>query len=188
MMENLIHTVLFSDTEIPVVITSEKKVDVAFDGIRLELRKGLKRDLPLKYAIPLIRQNLAKVDVTRLYTKGQINKIRWKEERIETLQEIDEDFYVKVRILLKNLEQEVKENPDNIELLSTLRQIKISVIDIIKARFQKIVKMALMNPEVSRELLKNMTKEERLLYVQVCDLLSYWYDSMQKFVDRGEVL
>ncbi len=187
MMESFIHTTLYSDVEIPIIVKAEEKLILPLNGLRIELKKGLKRELPIRFAIPLLEKNLIDIDTTRLYSKEIINKIRWKEERTETLQELEEDFYFKVRILIKSLEEQLKKNPDDIELLSTIRHIKISVIDIIKARLQKIVKMASTNPEVSREYLKKMTKEERMLYVQLCDILSYWYDSLQKFIDKGEI-
>ena len=188
MMESLIHTTLYSDIEVPIIAIIEKRITIPLNGVTIELRKGLRRELPMRFAIPLLKKNMIKIDVSRLYSKGLINKIRWKEERMESLQELDEDFYLKVRILIKTLEEQLKENPDDIELLSTIRQIKISVIDIIKARMQKIVKIASTNPEISREYLKNMTKEERMLYVELCDMLSFWHDSLQKFIDMGEII
>lgn len=186
MSYELLGTALFAEIEIPVEILRSKSIEIS--GLKLDLKKGSRVTLPLRLLVPLVKEGIIKLDEDRLYDFNTLNKIRWREERSEELQKLDKDFYLKSRLVLSLLEKRLRENAENYELLSRIRQVKVLLMDIVKRRIYKISKLAFASPEPSRDLMERMTREERIFYVKLCDLIKTWQESMSSFIERGEVI
>ncbi|RLE85805.1 MAG: hypothetical protein DRJ41_00435 [Thermoprotei archaeon] len=186
MSYELLGTALFAELEIPVEVLKNKSIEIS--GLRLDLKKGSKVALPLRLLMPLIKEGIIKLDEGRLYDFNTLNKIRWREERSEELQRLEKDFYLKSRLVLSLLENRLKEDVENYELLSKIKQIKVLLMDIVKRRGYKISRLAFASPEPSRDLMERMTREERMFYVKLCDLIKSWQESMSIFIERGEVI
>lgn len=186
MIKGLAETVLYLDLELPVEITSDKVSHVSLGGIRIELKKGLKLELPLRVAYRLLKEGHARPDLGRLYSLSSLSKIRWKEEKSEELQRIDSYFYFKLRLLLQSLRREAARDEEKIE---ELRRIKAAYMDILRRRLHKISKLAIAHPEPSREHMQLMTPEEKVLYVTLCDRIMAWVSAMQDLVEgSGEMV
>ena len=106
-------------------------------------------------------------------TPATIARIVWKEEKEEELQKLSKDFYAKCSILLRKMEKEL--NDKNFIFHSkNIMLIKSNLLDLIKYRTQKIVKLALLTPTPQRDLINKMTAEEEFLYILLCNILSSW--------------
>jgi len=106
-------------------------------------------------------------------TPATIARIVWKEEKEEELQKLSKDFYAKCSILLRKMEKDI--NDKNFIVYSkNIMLIKSNLLDLIKYRTQKIVKLALLSPTPQRDLINKMTIEEELLYLMLCNILSSW--------------
>jgi len=185
MAYELLGTIAVAELEVPVEIIGERTRKVSLGGLQVELKKGAKLELPLKAVLSLIRRGEASIDPSRLYSIGELNKIRWKEEQSYQLQKLEPFFYLKARLLIELLEQEAMNEP---RAQAKIRHIKVCVLDIARSRLNKILKAVLANPEPSRELMSLMTLEERALYVKLCSIVGAWRDSMQRFIEEGDVL
>ena len=175
---------MLADAEIPVLIKSSKIKSVKYGALEFRLKSGLSLELPLKVAVPLLREGMAEVDESKLPGFVELNKLRWKEERTEDLQPISSDFYIKARLYLDALRRR-SESDNRSEIL--LRKSKAVIIDIITSRMKKIVRYALSSLQPSRNLLENMSYEERILYIALCHLLEEWYRLMVNKIERGGV-
>jgi len=111
-----------------------------------------------------------KIDLTA------ISKIAWKESRTPQLIALEPTFYVKARNYLKSLVEKVKASP---EALNEKRLTEARLIDVINSRTQKIVNLALTGAQPPREVLDCLTPEERVLFNEVCSLISRWRRSIR---------
>jgi hypothetical protein len=100
-----------------------------------------------------------------------ISRIAWKESRTPQLVLLEPTFYVKARSYLKSLAEKAKANP---EALNEKKLAEVRLIDIINCRVQKIVNMALTGAQPPREVLDCLTPEERMLFNELCGLISRW--------------
>ena len=169
------------NTNIPVLILEDFETRLPGRTGRLSLRKGLRLELPLREAIPLLRKGLAMVDVSKLYDIKELNKIRWIESRdTRALHKLDEYFYFKIALVLNALKEEEKTDERTLELYRTV------VLDIIKLRLQKILRSITASQEPDKELMSKLSWEERILYVKMCHTVNEWYRSMLEFLERGD--
>ncbi len=138
-------------------------------------------ELPRYVADMLLKGNLAKVNTKKLPTSIELSKLLWIEERSEQLQKLDEDFLHRVKLYLKSLEQLARESTsvNPILLAQEAQHVKIKVLDLMKRRLVKIVKIALSNPNPRQEVLEKLTIEERMLYVKLCRELGSWLSFLE---------
>jgi len=187
MVNDNVVTLLTKDIEVPVLI--KKKIPKLPLGMLIDLsgvKEGATLNLPLRIAEVLVEKGYAEIDTKRLFSVSEINKIRWKEEKTTDLQPLEEGFYVKVKCLLKKINEELmKSEETDVKLVKLSRTVKGIVVDIIKRRIYKIVNLALANPYPSRNLMKLMTKEEKYFYVKTCDVLREWEETLIKHVEGG---
>ncbi len=177
-------TLLFSEIEIPVIAT--KNIKLSLGGLELSLKKGAKINLPVRVALPLLQNKTVEVNVDDLMKFSLLNKTRWREERTDDLQKLDEGFYYKTMLYFSFLHKQANEGDTNAETL--LKKARILIQDILRTRMNKIVKLALANPVPSREIMVKMTREERFLYLRLCRELHDWFEGMVKFIEEVEEL
>jgi hypothetical protein len=178
----LARTILPLSTLIPVVVLQDVKTSMKGSSGELVLRKGAKLELPLGVALPLIERGVVKVDQESLPPLREMSKIRWVESRDpNTVQKLDEDFYVKARLLIMLMESEGKDQ-------RAVESAKAMLLDIVRLRLQKILKAVTANPEMNRDFAEKLTIEERALYATLCRSVKMWYSSMVEFVERGDPL
>ena len=107
---------------------------------------------------------------------AMISRIAWKESRTPQLVQLEPTFYVKVRSYLKSLVEKAKASP---EALNEKKLAEVRLIDIINCRAQKIVNIALTGAQPPREVLDCLTPEEKMLFNEVCGLISRWRRSIK---------
>ena len=65
------------------------------------------------------------------------------------------------------------------------RRTRAVIVDILRRRMYKIARLAVTNPLPSKAHMKNMTREERLLYANLCHLLESWHSQMISMLEGG---
>ena len=124
-----------------------------------------------------IAQILEKAGIVR-FNEGErldppnLYKIQWT-ERIQTvgqLSKLPENFYPKLRRCLLKLREEAGEIP---EKLQNYQKIKHLAQDIVNLRLKKIVSLATI-PTKTRQILKSLTAEEKMLYERLNVLTNEW--------------
>jgi len=105
-----------------------------------------------------------------------ISKVAWRESRTSQIVPLEPTFYVKARNYLKSLAEKAKASP---EALNEKRLAEVKLIDVINCRIQKIVNLALTGTQPPREVLDCLTPEERVLFNEVCGLISRWRRSIR---------
>lgn len=173
---------LYADVELPARILKNTKIRMG--GLELELRGGTSIDLPLKVLAPLRSEGVADIDPSRLYSLQELNKMRWVEERSQELQGIEESFYLKAGLTLRWIEEQARSSDDP-ALLTRARRTRAVIVDILRRRMYKIARLAVTNPLPSKAHMKNMTREERLLYANLCHLLESWHSQMISMLEGG---
>ncbi|MDI9619709.1 MAG: DNA replication complex GINS family protein [Candidatus Nezhaarchaeota archaeon] len=100
-----------------------------------------------------------------------LSKIAWKESRNPQLSRLEPTFYVKARHYLQKLAEKASRAP---EALTEKKSAEVKLTDIINCRLQKIVHMALVGTQPPREVLENLTPEEKLLLEELSTMISQW--------------
>jgi len=124
-----------------------------------------------------IAQQLVKSGIVRLrkeekLRKTKLYKVQWKErvQSARNMAKLPEDFYPKLRRYLKKVREETNRNFEKTPEYKKVRQI---TKDIINSRLKKIVSLASASTQ-THQILKSLTKEERLLYDKIHKFISQW--------------
>ncbi len=174
--------ILASEVDVPVKIRGKLPVDILFGSLGGFVKEGTTIELPLRIADQLVEAGCGEIDFSKIYSITELNKIRWREEKVDDLQPLEAGFYVKVKLLLRRLEREALEREDR-TLLRQARQVKGIAVDILRRRMYKIASLALSGANPSRNLMENMTKEERVFYVRLCEVVKDWMESMIGYLE-----
>lgn len=179
MIEVLARTLLYYDVEIAVKALKDKTVRLP-GGLEVRLRQGTKAKLPLFLAEELVESEVAEYVEEDLVKKAELKKQLWAEGKNEKLERLDDSFYLKFRLYVRALERRKNAGDRNAE--KELEELKTLFTDLVRSRMRKIAILAVLSPEVNRDHMANMTREEQILYVSLCNLLNEWTASMRKFV------
>lgn len=177
-LKHLNRTVLYSDIDIPLIVKHDTSLKSALQLLRL--RAGQKVKLPYPYALSLLREGAAEIDLEQLPSLSTIKKHTWAEEKSDDLQHLDEDFYIKLMLYIEDLKEKARKGDTAAE--ENYRKARIMVTDLVRLRTLKIAQLALKNPTPVREKMKNMTREEQIFYVNLCAQISSWMSSMSGMI------
>ncbi len=180
-IKNLSDTVLFSDSDVPLVVKRDTSLKSALQI--LKLRAGQKVKLPYPYALTLLREGLAEVDEEQLPSLSSVKKIAWAEEKSEDLQPLSEDFYLKLMLYVQGLKGKAAQGDEKAE--EALRKLRISVTDLVRLRTLKIAQLALKNPTPDKEKMGHMTREEQVFYINLCHYISSWMSDVVDSIFGG---
>ena len=115
------------------------------------------------------------------YEVEELLKIEWSEQAKSNIQEIDEEFYVKMKETLSNLLNDFR-NKDNISINTQILQKKEKMQnlfkDIFTRRLYKILRIATKSSNQS-QFINDFTGEEMVLYNQLRKIINKW---MYEFV------
>ena len=179
-------SVSLSSSLITLTLKRDLPHEISFLGYKINpLRAGQKVKVPLPIARILVDEGYASYDEESIPNVTEINKIAWMEARTDELQELPPNFYYLASLLVKKLKEKVI-NEKDLHSERHLLLVRSTLLDIIKCRLQKIVKIALANPTPSKEIISKMSFEEEMLYLSLCKLLSSWIEFMRKVIEGEE--
>lgn len=177
----LLDTLFYYGVEIPLVAIGEGEAPRWLDK---KLRPGMKFKLPFTQAMELLRMNLAQIDYESIISLQELRKLCWSEEKSEVLQPLEEGFYLKVGLYMSFLRNEIAKG--RVERENELKNARIALSDLLSLRLKKIVTLALTSQHVDHEKARNMTLEEKLLYIQLCATINSWREALQKISGGAE--
>lgn len=171
-------TILYSDIDIPIVAL--KKTTFKVGLLEIKLKPGTKAQVPFRILKKLYDRGDVKPDMDELMSLTILNKIQWMEKKSSEFMKIDEGFYLKAKLFFKILRERIKEGDEKSEIV--FRKAKILISDIVRRRVSKIVRLAVANPQPSRELMEKMTIEEKIFYTKICSEIDKWTNGLVDFI------
>jgi hypothetical protein len=137
-----------------------------------------------------VAQELEKAGIVRFREEEvldakKIYKVQWT-ERVQTpsqISKLPEDFYPKLRRYLAELNKASAKSPEKMREYEKSRQV---IRDMVNARLKKIVSLATANFGQTEQILKNLTREERLIYERLHKLIRNWKAKILEFEEQGE--
>ena len=130
-------------------------------------------------ASELVRVGLAHFQEESLMNLVTLNKIHWRETKLQTGRQISSlpnFFYPKIRRYLKQLKEKVaSDTAAASEYNNALRLVH----DIVDCRLKKIVNLSA-SPTQTEDVLRNLSQEERLLYDRLNSTILGWKSKILK--------
>ncbi len=153
---------------------------------RVNARRGDEMDLPRWQARILEREGVVEVR-DRLIDVDTINMYHYQEKKKaspKALSQLPQDFYLKVRDLIRKIDETIREDPRrvNLVLLQDRDIIERNLYDLAQTRLLKIIRLAVTGGEEFRE---RLTPEESLIYGSVSDVSEAWRKYIQS-IFRGD--
>jgi len=156
-------------------LLQKKKVRVIDDFIsiddganKINLSKGQETELEFWLAKELQDQN--KVKILDTITLEELGRISFQEKQSRnsqiTLVEIPKDFYIRIGLLIKELNTK-----NDLVTLGQLNKVIQLANEIIPLRKKKILQLAFLSSS-EKELYKNLTTEELLIYMNMRKLVN----------------
>ncbi|MEM2942148.1 MAG: hypothetical protein QXT81_01865 [Candidatus Bathyarchaeia archaeon] len=175
----LVNSLLVVDTKLDVD-SSPVKVKILHDSPELffsgeklgPLREGDELELPYWAAEELAENGIAKILGREPLDMSTLTKVHWREciPGSREIPQIDNDFYHRLRRLLRRLREEVKSEPSR---RKTLEKAESQFKDIVDCRMRKIMYLAAAPPQVDA-VLQRMAAEERWLYNLLSTITHEW--------------
>ncbi len=170
----------FDFENMPVkVVANRNNPQIELPGIKVgPFTEGKEYEVRFWVAKELEKAGIARLRVDEPLDVTVLNKIHWKEARVQTSQRLaslPEKFYPKLRHYLEELNEEAIKKP---EKRSDYEKAKKLFKDINTIRLKKIVSLA--SSSAPRVLTKNLTKEERALYDYLHGTINKWREEILK--------
>jgi len=165
------------------IICNRNHPEIQLTGIKIgPFDEGKEYELPYWIANELDRAGIARLREDELLDIKKLDKTLWKEKVQQTRQvaHIEQDFYPRLRRFLANLKRGANSNPD--KMTEYRKAIGVSH-DIVNVRLRKIVSLA-SSPEQTNQTLKDLAKEERLLYDRLFTIINEWKTKILKGADE----
>lgn len=142
------------------------------------LEEGKEYEVRYWIASELIKAGYARFCEDVLLTFASLNKIHWRETKLQTWRQISplpEFFYPKLRRYMVELRQNASRDA---AFAGEYVQASRLARDIINCRLNKIVNLATFPP--SENVLRSLSKEEQNLFDSVCTMVSEWESKIFK--------
>jgi hypothetical protein len=170
----------FEFENMPVkVVANRNNSQIELPGIKVgPFTEGKEYEVRFWVAKELEKAGIARLRVDEQIDVTVLNKIHWKEARVQTSQKLaslPDKFYPKLRHYLEDLNEEAIKKP---EKRSDCEKAKKLFKDINTIRLKKIVSLA--SSPKTRSLTENLTKEERALYDYLFETINEWRNEILK--------
>jgi hypothetical protein len=170
----------FEFENMPVkVVANRNNSQIELPGIKVgPFTEGKEYEVRFWVAKELEKAGIARLRVDEQIDVTVLNKIHWKEARVQTSQKLaslPDKFYPKLRHYLEDLNEEAIKKP---EKRGDCEKAKKLFKDINTIRLKKIVSLA--SSPKTRSLTENLTKEERALYDYLFETINEWRNEILK--------
>jgi hypothetical protein len=168
----------------PIQITINRNCpQIELAGMKLgPYQEGEQYEVRYWVAHELEKAGIAHITEQERLDIRKINNIHWKESGIvhaRQLSTLEENFYPKLRRYLTDLKRGAIGNP---EKLREYEKVVLMSQDIVNCRLRKIVSLA-SSPEQTNQILKDLAKEERILYERLHAIINEWKNKILKVTD-----
>jgi len=173
---------IYENTPIRIII-NRNLPETQLAGLKIgPYEEGKEYELPYWIANELEHAGIARFREEELLDIKKLDKTLWKEKVQQTRQvsHIEEDFYPRLRRFLSNLKHGANNTPE--KAVEYRKAIGVAH-DIVNVRLRKIVALA-SSPEQTNQTLKDLAKEERVLYDQLYTTVNDWKTKILKGADE----
>jgi len=175
---------VFKNTPIKIVV-NRNCPEIELAGLKVgPFQEGKEYEVRFWIAQELKRAGIARFREEEMLDLVKLNKIHWK-ERVQASQQVaslHEDFYPKLRHYFDDLKSEAIKKPEKMRDYEKARRLSH---DIINLRLKRIVSLA-SSPAQTNQILGNLTKEERVVYDHLYEIISKWRTKILKTKGGGE--
>jgi len=160
------------------IVANRNSPKIDLPGVKVgPFKEGKEYEVKFWIAQQLKKAGIAHLRINEPLDLMVLNKIHWKEsfQASQKLTSLPEAFYPKLRRYLEDLNEQAIKKP---EKRSDCEKAKNLSDDITRTRLKRIVSLA-SSPQ-TRQILGNLTKEERALYDYLYNTLSKWRKQILK--------
>lgn len=136
------------------------------------LQEGKEYEMRYWIALELVKARYARFYEDDIITFLSLNKIHWRETKLQTGRQISplpEFFYPKLRRYLRELKQKASSDAS---IASEYAQASRLAQDIVNCRIRKIVNLTTYSQVES--ILKSLSGEEKCVFEGLCEMVSEW--------------
>jgi hypothetical protein len=169
---------VFQNMPVKIVANRDSpKIDLP--GVKVgPFKEGKEYEVRFWVAHELKKAGIAHLRIDEPLDLMMLNKIHWKEARVQSSQRVTslpEDFYPKLRRYLEELNEKAIKKA---EYRSDYEKARKLSDDITRTRLKKIVSLA--SSPRTRQIWGNLTKEEQVLYDYLYETISNWRTEILK--------
>jgi hypothetical protein len=169
---------VFENTPVKIV-ASRNCPEIELVGLKVgPFEEGKEYEVRFWIAHELEKAGIARFREEELLSAVKLYKMHWK-ERVQSVRQISslsEDFYPRLRRYLASLKREAVNNPEKMKEYEKVSRLSR---DIINCRLKKIVSLASTSMQTN-QILKNLTREERIIYERLSSIISDWRSKILK--------
>jgi len=173
---------IFENTPVKIII-NRNCPEIELAGLKIgPFEEGKEYEVRYWIAHELERAGIARLREEETLDSVKLHKISWKEgiQQARQVSTLQEDFYPKLRRYLANLKRGATNNP---EKMREYQKVVHLSHDIVNIRLRKIVALA-SSPEQTNQTLKDLAKEERMLYTRLHTIINEWKTKILKVPDE----
>jgi len=174
---------VFENSPVKIII-NRNCPEIELAGMKVgPFEEGKEYEVKYWIAHELERTGIARLKEEEQLDIKKLNNIHWKETGIvhaRQLSALEPDFYPKLRRYLANLKRGAIGNPEKMREYEKVGRVSQ---DIVNCRLRKIVSLA-SSPEQTNQTLKDLAKEERILYERLHTIISEWKNKILKVTDE----
>lgn len=167
------------------IVANRNSPEIDLLGVKVgPFKEGKEYEVRFWIAKELKKSGIAHLRIDEPLDLTILNKIHWKEARVQTSQRVTslpEDFYPKLRRYLEELNEEAIKKP---EYRSDYEKARKLSDDITRTRLKKIVSLA-SSPAQTSQILRSLTKEEKDVYTCLYKIISEWRKEILK--NQGDI-
>ena len=170
---------IFENTPIKVVANRNCPA-ITLPGVTLgPFEEGNEYNLQFWVAREMEKSGVTHFHNDEIIDEAKLYKIHWTErvQKIGKASALPENFYPKLRRYLENLKEEIVKRP---EKLREYEKSSHMTKDILNVRLKKIISLS-SGPAQIEQTLKNFTKEERVLYESLYQIINEWKKTMVEY-------
>ena len=162
------------------VVASRNCPEIELAGLKIgPFEEGREYEVRFWVAQELEKAGVARFREEELLDTVKLYKIHWKErvQPVKRVSSLPQDFYSKLRRYLANLKREAARDA---EKMGQYRKCLGYSRDIINCRLKKIVSLS-SSPAQTNQVLQNLTREERILYDRLHEIIAEWRKGILEF-------
>jgi len=169
---------MFENTPVKIIV-GRNCPEIELAGLKVgPFEEGREYEVRFWIAQELEKAGIARLRDEELLDAVKLYKMHWK-ERVQSVKQISslpEDFFPRLRRYLAGLKGEAAKNPEKMKEYEKVTRLSH---DIIHCRLKKIVSLASASAQTD-QVLKNLTKEERVIYERLSAIISEWRSTILK--------
>jgi len=173
---------IFENSPVKIII-NRNCPEIELAGLKVgPFEEGKEYDVKYWIAHELERAGIARLREEETLDSVILHKISWKEgiQQARQVSPLQEDFYPRLRQYLATLKRGAANNPDKMKEYEKVMHLSH---DIVTIRLRKIVALA-SSPEQTNQTLKDLAKEERILYERLHTIINEWKNKILKVTDE----